>query len=219
MRDAILKSSTRVTKVGFDFTAGDLVVVVPPVNPLTITWTTNSTPVVISAVNELIENALVTIAGVEGNTAANGTHRARNVTPSGFALFHPDTNDPIAGNGDYDEDSEGGAQHAPTNVLTIKWNNPRASAEGLDIELSGLRDGQECLLRFLNSYLIAQGIPGIGPAYHFLILGERWDFVEGRPIQPDTDHGGLQLTTTIVVRKSLEINKTEASTSGFEWTS
>jgi hypothetical protein len=216
MRDSIAKSEARVTRRGFDFSAGDVVIIVPPENPLTITGATKATPLVVAAENDLIENARVTIAGVQGNTAANGTFRARSVSHTHLSLYS-EVNDPIVGNDNY---IRGGTlQHAPTTVLSIKWNNPRISAEGLEIDAMGLSDGQECILRFLNQYLVAQGIPRIEPDFSFLILGERWDPEEKYPIQRSSEAGGLALTTTLVIRKAVELNNSEAQGSGLEWAS
>ncbi len=215
MRDSILKSSARISRIGFDFGAGDLITCVPPVRPMTITDASSTTPIVISAVNDLIENALLLIVNVGGNGAANGTRLARSVTAESFALYDPETGDPIASSGDY---TEGGmASRSPVTIRAEKWDNPRARAEGLGIDLAGLKDGEESLLRFLNENLITAGIPGIDAEWHFTINGERWDFVKHQPVRTDSEIGGGAITTTCVIRKAVELNETVAPTTGFSW--
>ena len=64
----------------------------------------NATPIAItSAANGFQENAIVTISGVQGNTAANGTWRLKNVNePAGTAeLVNPTTGANSSGNGAY----------------------------------------------------------------------------------------------------------------------
>jgi len=66
----------------------------------TIETASNATPVVIQSTNHpLKENALVEIAGVTGNDAANGTFVIRDVTENSFSLYHPVTKTAIVGTG------------------------------------------------------------------------------------------------------------------------
>ena len=56
-------------------------------SPITITGATNATPIVITAAaHGLITGAVVTVAGVGGNTAANGTFKITKVSSSTFSL-------------------------------------------------------------------------------------------------------------------------------------
>jgi hypothetical protein len=67
-----------------------------------ITGATNATPIVITSVGHgRQENEVVLIAGVAGNTAANGNRRIYDVTDDTFKLSDPDTGADIAGTGTY----------------------------------------------------------------------------------------------------------------------
>ncbi len=71
----------------------------------TVTDASNTTPITItSASHGFQENAVVQIAGVTGNTNANGIYRAVDVTDDTFDLVDPDTGQEIAGNGAYSGD-------------------------------------------------------------------------------------------------------------------
>lgn len=67
-----------------------------------VTNATNATPIVItSAGHGFKENAVITVAGVGGNTAANGTWRAQGVTTDTLELVDKDTGADSVGNGAY----------------------------------------------------------------------------------------------------------------------
>lgn len=68
-----------------------------------VTNATNATPVVVttSVAHALHSGDLVVIAGVVGNTAANGTFKVTGVTSTTFELTDPNTGSDIAGNGGY----------------------------------------------------------------------------------------------------------------------
>lgn len=62
----------------------------------------NATPIVISCTAHGYSNGnIVEIAGVNGNTSANGTFKVASATSNTFALTDPTTGVNIAGNGDY----------------------------------------------------------------------------------------------------------------------
>lgn len=68
----------------------------------TVSAATNATPIVITSANHgFKDGALVTIAGVVGNTAANGNHKVANASTDAFELVDPDTDTDVAGNGAY----------------------------------------------------------------------------------------------------------------------
>ncbi len=70
--------------------------------PSNITAATNASPIVITAPGHgLIHGNVVTISGVAGNTAANGTYVVLSPAGDSFALHQLDSFSPVAGNGTY----------------------------------------------------------------------------------------------------------------------
>lgn len=68
----------------------------------TVSDATNATPIVITSANHgFKDGSLVTIAGVVGNTAANGYFKVANSDTDTFELVDPDTGTDVAGNGSY----------------------------------------------------------------------------------------------------------------------
>lgn len=69
----------------------------------TVTGATNATPIVIttSSAHALNSGDIVTISGVGGNTAANGTYKVTVVSSTTFQLKDQSTGADIAGNGSY----------------------------------------------------------------------------------------------------------------------
>jgi hypothetical protein len=87
----------------------------------TITGATNATPIVItSAGHGLTSGSVVTISGVGGNTAANGTAAVTRIDADTFSL------DGSSGNGAY---TSGGSWH-PTGAYT--WSVDALGADGFD---------------------------------------------------------------------------------------
>lgn len=81
---------------------GDIYANAPTFGVWSITGATNATPIVVttSSPHGYFQRGTVTIAGVGGNTAANGTRKVTPLTPYTFSL--QDTSDvDIAGNGTY----------------------------------------------------------------------------------------------------------------------
>ena len=67
-----------------------------------ITAATNATPIVVTCANHGFSNGtIVTIADVEGNTAANGTFKVASAATNTFALTDVDFGTNIAGNGEW----------------------------------------------------------------------------------------------------------------------
>jgi hypothetical protein len=67
-----------------------------------VTGATNANPIMITSANHgYSENAIITISGVGGNTAANGTFRVKTVTDDTFKLYNPTTGAGIPGSGTY----------------------------------------------------------------------------------------------------------------------
>jgi len=67
-----------------------------------VTNATNATPIVVTATSHGYSNGdIVLIAGVLGNTAANGVFKIKNVAANTFELTNPDDDTNIAGTGAY----------------------------------------------------------------------------------------------------------------------
>jgi len=81
---------------------------------LNISDATKTTPITITSagLHNLKEDTVVTIEGVKGNTAANGTRMVKHLTPYTFELYSEDGQTPIASNGQYDKSS------------TARWGYP-----------------------------------------------------------------------------------------------
>lgn len=84
-----------------------------------VTSATNATPIVIttSTAHSLSSGDIVTISGVGGNTAANGTFKVASATATTFQLTNSGTGADIAGNGAY---TSGG-------TVTVAISNPSNS--------------------------------------------------------------------------------------------
>lgn len=85
----------------------------------TVTNATNATPIVVttSTAHSLSAGDIVTISGVGGNTAANGTFKVASATATTFQLTNSGTGADIAGNGAY---TSGG-------TVTVAISNPSNS--------------------------------------------------------------------------------------------
>lgn len=84
-----------------------------------ITDATNATPIVVTTISAHGHSTgdTVPICGIEGNTAANGTHKLVVTSPT-TAELHAVNDDPIAGSGDY---TTGGAMRTGTDANF--WNS------------------------------------------------------------------------------------------------
>lgn len=96
-------------------------------------------------------------------------------------------------------------------LLTIMEDVERN--EGLQIDEVGLRSGGIRELLFLRDYLDAQSVV-FEPDGHFVILGERWDFVEKLPIQDHINSvGGIHNLVLVWVRRAVELNQSQSGSS------
>jgi len=195
--------------------ASEYVTYVPPERTLTVMDASNATPIVVTVDDAPFpEYALVTVADVEGNEAANGTYKARNITGSTFELFNADTGDPIAGTGEY---TEGGTVvHASTGLLTCRWNRDKESSEGLKIDELGMWNRAEKILCFHKGFNTSRGVPVLEIGGHLLISGERWDFAtDEQVIDAYGPIGAVQGMVRITVRKAVELNASKPGVMSF----
>ena len=99
-----------------------------------------------------------------------------------------------------------------TQLLTIM--DDALVGEGLLVDSAGISDRHSRDLCFLKTYLSANGV-SIVATDHFLIDGERWDFVEEVPIKNAANPiGGIQDVVIVRVRRAVELEHSDA---GSEW--
>lgn len=96
----------------------------------TITSATNATPIVVTtSANHGCNNGdTVTISGVGGNTAANGTFKVASVTATTFALTDVSTGNNIVGNGAYTSGGTMSRTITHSSGPTITWGKPITAA-------------------------------------------------------------------------------------------
>jgi len=101
----------------------------------------------------------------------------------------------------------GGTQ---TPLLTIM--DDAMVGEGMLFDPAGIRDQNSRDLCFLKTYLTANSV-SIEPTDHYLINGERWDYVENVPLKDATNPlGGIQDVVIVRVRRAAELNHSDAGT-------
>ena len=104
---------------------------------IAVSGATNATPIVITTAvaHERKSGDIVTIAGVGGNTAANGTFKVKNVTDTTFELTDQSTGANIAGNGAY---TSGGTVTATSNPIVITTSVAHALRSGSIVTITGV---------------------------------------------------------------------------------
>lgn len=132
-----LTNSTRVHFMGASTSYTRTISNARGIYTLTITGATNTTPIQIttSVPHERTYGEIVSISGVVGNTAANGTFKIKNITDTTFELVNASTDDEIAGNGAY---SGGGTVTVTSNPIVITTSTPHAVKAGDVITISGV---------------------------------------------------------------------------------
>jgi hypothetical protein len=104
-----------------------------------------------------------------------------------------------------------------TSLLTLRYDVAASSkyAEGMKIDNAGLMLDEAQEMSFLTSYLAAQKVT-LDVTDHWLINGERWDYVKDAPLLVNqVPIVGIHNIVTVYVRKAVELN---ASTGSGEFT-
>lgn len=101
-----------------------------------------------------------------------------------------------------------GSSGKQTTLLGIGYDLP--SKEGLEVDHGGLLNKGAREWIFLSTYLDANKVT-LSETDWFLIAGERWDFLEGAPIQRAVvPIAGVHSLIVISLRRAVEPNQTSA---------
>lgn len=132
-----LSSSTRVHFLGASTSYTRTISNARGIYTLSVSGATNATPIVIttSVAHERKYGDLVTIAGVGGNTAANGTFKLKSITDTTFALTDPATDANIVGNGAY---TSGGTVTVTSIPIVVTTTTTHAVKAGDLVTISGV---------------------------------------------------------------------------------
>lgn len=99
-----------------------------------------------------------------------------------------------------------GTEYADLDLL--QWTQTRDWEEGVQVDPSGVQHEETRTLLFDRGYLVEQGITELNPAGHFVVAGERWDFMEDRPVNVKGGPiAGSHPAITVNVRKAVELNE------------
>lgn len=102
-------------------------------------------------------------------------------------------------------------------LLCLMMDMDLESADGIKIDIAGIKDIGEREVYFLKTYLTASNCT-ISVDGHFLIDGERWDFAKDEAKKDAiVPLAGIQNMIACRIRRATELDRSTPTVDGFTW--